>query len=213
MGFSRHQSSCNIQSGLLMYSVNLLFVAQLTKAWIFVSYLLTSSAPSRAPNTTSLDHLNPEILDVSFWLSWLPFPFLLERASTFLLWGIPALDYLHIPSSRAHNWLRDWRVIQAKSMRWIPRLLLESVARIPFLLLGLLAAKLIEAGDTLWSLRMKSTQEKVLEKDTVLKILVEFLNPAVPEARNDPWTFQHKPINTLPSPRLVWVSFSITCSS
>lgn len=52
-----------------MYSVNLLFVAQPTKAWIFVSYLLTSSAPSRAPDTTSPDHLNPEILDVSFCLS------------------------------------------------------------------------------------------------------------------------------------------------
>lgn len=52
-----------------MYSVNLLFAAQPTKAWIFVSYLLTLSVPSRAPNTTSPDHLNPKILDVSSWLS------------------------------------------------------------------------------------------------------------------------------------------------
>ena len=75
---------------------------------------------------------------------------------------------------------------------------MESEDKSSFLALGLLAAKLIKVEDTLWSLRMKPTQEKVLGKVKVLKILFEFLNPAIPEARNYPWPFQHKPINTTP---------------
>lgn len=65
-----------------------------------------------------------------------------------------------------------------------------------FLVLGLVAAKLTEAEDTLWSLRMKPTQGRALEKVKVLKTSFEFLKPAVPETRNYPWTFQNKPINT-----------------
>lgn len=119
----QHQSLSNTQSGLLICSANPLSgTAHEGRDFCFL-FADTTSAPSRVPNATFPDHLNPKVpsfgRDISSFITQLaPIPLSSGNSITLSPLGQPALDNLHISSPRSHNWLRVRRVIQARPMRW-----------------------------------------------------------------------------------------------